>query len=83
MGPSVLSVAFLRVLCVKSEKHNQIGLTHTIAVHFPPPDEPKFLTATARLAMVPPMLQILNSPFSSAAVLVFSFQIIANLYATS
>jgi len=79
----VLSVAFLSVLCVKSEKHYQIGYTHTISVHYPPPDEPNFLTAIARLAMVPPMLQILNSPFSSAAALVFSFQIIANLYATS
>ena len=46
-------------------------------------DEPDFLTATARLAMVPPMLQILNYLFLSAAALVFSFQIIANVSATS
>ena len=54
-----------------------------MAVHYPPSGEPNFLTAIARLAMVPPMLQILNSPISSAAALVFSFQIIAKLYAAS
>jgi hypothetical protein len=106
--PSVLSVAFLSVLCVKFRKARQkIGASCKLAdgyyfkgvssPSFPlaepntgaslqsrqGADKPDFLTATARLAMVPPMLQILNYLFLSTAALVFSFQIIANVSATS
>jgi len=74
-GP-VLSVAFLRVLCVKSKRQPKSDSRYTIASTSATCREPNFLTATARLAMVPPMLPILNCPFSSAAVLVFHVQII-------